>query len=249
MELIHIAATFQFAVRALAFSPAGDRLAAAGDDPSISVVHVDIDDESSVPHTFNVGPNTRGLAWDPEGTYVAMAQTDGSLRVWDMSSRTEVWTDKCGCVVRARRAGLDATLRRVRTMLELLLMQPHNAARCNCKQALVCAAGRARRTGFPPSPAATACIATPACAQVNVDSPANLQLAWHPDGGKALSLPSSEAVGDAVVVDRLRWGRKPSARLNGVHTDAATQSFFSPNGARGVYERCCAALEGGLSPL
>jgi WD40 repeat protein len=99
MELIHIAATFQFAVRALAFSPVGDRLAAAGDDPSLAIIHVDVEDESSVPHTFNIGPNTRGLAWDPQGTYLAVAQTNGSLRLWDASSLSEVWMDKSGCVV------------------------------------------------------------------------------------------------------------------------------------------------------
>jgi hypothetical protein len=45
-----------------------------------------------------------------------------------------------------------------------------------------------------------------------------------------LSLPNKDAVGDIVVIDRLRWGRKPSQRLSGVHTNAATLSIFSPNG-------------------
>ena len=102
LEYIHVAATFQFAVRALAFSPDGSRLAAAGDDPSLSIVHVNIEDESSVPHTYNIGPNTRALAWDPDGTYLAILQSNGTMRIWDANSMMEVWMEKYARAVRSR---------------------------------------------------------------------------------------------------------------------------------------------------
>lgn len=105
LEFIHVAATFQFAVRALAFNPDGSRLAAAGDDASLAVVHVDIEDESSVPRTFNIGANTRGLAWDPEGTYLAIAQCNGTIQLWDMSSQSEVWAEQFSRSVRLVHVG------------------------------------------------------------------------------------------------------------------------------------------------
>jgi chromosome transmission fidelity protein 4 len=107
LDFIHIAATFQFAVRALAFSPDGTRLAAAGDDATLSIIHVNIEDESSVPHTYTIGPNTRGLSWDPEGTYLAITQSSGTLRIWDASGLNEVWMDKCAPAVRCSRLQLQ----------------------------------------------------------------------------------------------------------------------------------------------
>lgn len=100
MEFIQTAATTQFAVRSLSFAPTGDRLAAAGDDPGLLIVSVDINDESSVKHTINVGPNTRCVAWDPAGTYVALAQTNGTIQIWDASTQEEVWKDRCAPAVR-----------------------------------------------------------------------------------------------------------------------------------------------------
>ena len=61
---------------------------------------VDINDESSVKHTINVGPNTRCVAWDPAGTYVALAQTNGTIQIWDASTQQEVWKDRCAPAVR-----------------------------------------------------------------------------------------------------------------------------------------------------
>ena len=77
-------------MRALAFSPDGTRLAAAGDDDTLSIISLDISDESSIAFTGTIGPNTRALAWDPAGTYLAVAQCSGAIRIWDASSLTEV---------------------------------------------------------------------------------------------------------------------------------------------------------------
>lgn len=100
MEFIQTAATFQFSVRSVDFNPDGDRLAAAGDDPTMSIITVDDAGESSVDNSAAIGPNSRGLAWDPAGTYVAVAQTSGALRVWDMSTKQEVWKDSIAPAVR-----------------------------------------------------------------------------------------------------------------------------------------------------
>jgi WD40 repeat protein len=101
MEFIHTAATFQFSVRSVDFSPEGNRLAAAGDDPTMSIISVDDQSESNVVATLSVGPNTRGLAWDPAGTYVAVVQTNGSVHVWDASTQQEVWKSSVAPTVRA----------------------------------------------------------------------------------------------------------------------------------------------------
>lgn len=100
MEFLQTAATTQFAVRSLSFAPTGDRLAAAGDDPGLLIVHVDINEESAVKHTINVGPNTRCVTWDPAGTYIALAQTNGTIQIWDASTQQEVWKDRCAPAVR-----------------------------------------------------------------------------------------------------------------------------------------------------
>lgn len=93
MEFIHTAATFQFSVRSVDFSPEGDRLAAAGDDPTMSIISVDEHSESNVVGALSIGPNNRGIAWDPAGTYIAIAQTSGSVHVWDASTQQEVWKE------------------------------------------------------------------------------------------------------------------------------------------------------------
>lgn len=100
MDFMQTAATTQFAVRALSFAPTGDRLAAAGDDPGLLIVAIDTTEESSVKHTINVGPNTRCVAWDPAGTYIALAQTNGTIQIWDASTQQEVWKERCAPAVR-----------------------------------------------------------------------------------------------------------------------------------------------------
>jgi hypothetical protein len=67
---------------------------------------------------------------------------------------------------------------------------------------------------------------------VDPKNPVSITVDWHPNNGKLISMPNKDAVGDIVVIDRLRWGRKPFQRLSGVHTNAATLSLFSPNGAQ-----------------
>ena len=67
--------------------------------------------------------------------------------------------------------------------------------------------------------------------QVDVDHRGGMQLDWHPDKGRTLTMPAKDPVGTIVLAGRLRWGRAPSAVLTGTHTDVATHSFFSPNGA------------------
>jgi WD40 repeat protein len=67
--------------------------------------------------------------------------------------------------------------------------------------------------------------------QIDVDSLGYMQLDWHPDQGKYVSMPAKEPLGTTALTDRLRWGRTPAATLSGAHADVATHSFFSPNGA------------------
>ena len=227
LEFIHVAATFQFAVRALAFNPDGSRLAAAGDDASLAIVHVDIEDESSVPRTFNIGASTRSMAWDPEGTYLAIAQCNGTIRIWDMSSQTEIWSQQLA--------------RTVRTPSELLrLSRALKAGFVACMLDVLCAAFAEvfrlqysmTAVNLQPSACSRAnLLATPRSMQISVDSAAGLQLSWQPNGGKAVSMPCKDPVGSTVLAQRLRWGRTPLATLSDVHTDVATHSFFSPNGA------------------
>eukprot|EP00892_Ulva_mutabilis_P009029 jgi/Ulvmu1/6499/UM003_0132.1 len=163
LDFIQTAATTQFAVRSLSFAPTGGRLAAAGDDPGLLIVAIDIKDESCVKHTISVGPNTRCVAWDPAGTYIALAQTNGTIQIWDASTQQEVWKDRC-------------------------------------------------------APA------------VSVDAPSGLHVAWHPLAGRSLLTPSFERPGDVKMFERLRWGRKGSRALSGVHTDTVSHAAFCPNG-------------------
>jgi hypothetical protein len=66
----------------------------------MSIITVDDSGDSSVDNSAAIGPNSRGLAWDPAGTYVAIAQTNGCLLVWDVSSSEEVWKDRLAPAVR-----------------------------------------------------------------------------------------------------------------------------------------------------
>lgn len=99
MEFLQTAATSQFSVRSLSFAPTGDRLAAAGDDSELLIVGINLEEESSIKHTVAVGPNTRCVAWDPAGTYIALAQTNGTIQIWDASTQQEVWKERCAPAV------------------------------------------------------------------------------------------------------------------------------------------------------
>ncbi len=55
---------------------------------------------------------------------------------------------------------------------------------------------------------------------------ARSSIAWHPDGGTLLALPSTE--NDVVLLERLQW--KPAAYLSGAHSGQVSAFAFSPNG-------------------
>ena len=67
---------------------------------------------------------------------------------------------------------------------------------------------------------------------VDVNATVGMQLAWHPDEGRALAMPAKATLGDVSVCDRLRWGRAGAVELSGVHADVAPLVAYSPNGAR-----------------
>lgn len=78
-------------LRALALSPSGATLAVAGDDPGIRLLAVG---SSAVLRTLASAPYTRGLAYDPEGAYLASMGADGNLTVWDIESGRPVFSKK-----------------------------------------------------------------------------------------------------------------------------------------------------------
>ncbi|KAL6774417.1 hypothetical protein ACKKBG_A24930 [Auxenochlorella protothecoides x Auxenochlorella symbiontica] len=78
-------------LRALALSPSGATLAVAGDDPGIRLLAVG---SSAVLRTLASAPYTRGLAYDPEGVYLASMGADGNLTVWDIESGRPVFSKK-----------------------------------------------------------------------------------------------------------------------------------------------------------
>ena len=82
-DLQSIATRFTLPVKALAFSPSGATLAAAGDDEGIKLVEVG---GNRVFRTLKSQPYTRGLAYDPEGSYVAGVSADGCLSVWEIAT-------------------------------------------------------------------------------------------------------------------------------------------------------------------
>jgi chromosome transmission fidelity protein 4 len=45
---------------------------------------------AQVLRTLKVGPYTRGLAYDPEGEYIASVSADGCLQVWHTSGKAEL---------------------------------------------------------------------------------------------------------------------------------------------------------------
>jgi WD40 repeat protein len=75
-------------VRAVAFAPAGDRLASAGDDGSVRVWDATTGDELHrlTGHTGLV----RAVAFAPAGDRLASAGDDGSVRVWDTTTGDEL---------------------------------------------------------------------------------------------------------------------------------------------------------------
>eukprot|EP00887_Chlorella_sp_A99_P000454 scaffold17.g454.t1 len=78
-----VATRFTLPARAVVFSPGGRTAAAAGDDNGIKLLDCAA---GRVFRTLRAPPYTRGLAFDPEGAYLASANADGSLSVWSLES-------------------------------------------------------------------------------------------------------------------------------------------------------------------
>ncbi|KXZ42707.1 hypothetical protein GPECTOR_122g448 [Gonium pectorale] len=72
------ACRFSLPLRALAFSPDGARLAAAGDDNLIKLVDVK---DCSTYRSLSMDDYVLSLAWDPEGTYLAASLRGGHVAV------------------------------------------------------------------------------------------------------------------------------------------------------------------------
>lgn len=68
------------AVRALAFSPGGDELAAAGDDPSIVIYSVDGNERA----TFKTSSAVRALAFSRDGALLAAGGEDGVVSLFEV---------------------------------------------------------------------------------------------------------------------------------------------------------------------
>ncbi|KAK9868467.1 hypothetical protein WJX84_006627 [Apatococcus fuscideae] len=90
-EFSSVATRFNLPVRAVAFSPSGSTLAAAGDDDTIKVINLA---NEKVIRAVRTTPYTRGLAYDPDSTFLASAAADGHLQVWDIATGKPVLSRK-----------------------------------------------------------------------------------------------------------------------------------------------------------
>ncbi|KAK2080895.1 hypothetical protein QBZ16_000749 [Prototheca wickerhamii] len=68
-------------VRCLAISPCGAKLAVGGDDAGVKLIELE---SATALRSLGSQPYTRGLAFDPEGRYLASLAADGSLSVHDL---------------------------------------------------------------------------------------------------------------------------------------------------------------------
>ena len=101
-EFAAVATRFALPPRSLAFHPDGRTLAAGGDDEGIKIISLSSSSPSSedaekgsspldlskpkVLRTLPAPPYTRGLAWDPDGIYLASVDASGSVAVWERAS-------------------------------------------------------------------------------------------------------------------------------------------------------------------
>jgi WD40 repeat protein len=100
MEFLETAAACPLSVKSVDFSPDGDRLAAVGDDPTLTIATMGATGADSDDKFQDIGSNNRGMAWDPAGTYAAIVQTSGHLIVFDMSSKEQIWKERLAPAVR-----------------------------------------------------------------------------------------------------------------------------------------------------
>ena len=84
-------------ITALAFSSKGDWAAGGnslGEIFTASAADFDLNDLFNVDLSFESSPRDAGalesLAWDPSGTFIMAQHADGTLRIWDNSSRKEL---------------------------------------------------------------------------------------------------------------------------------------------------------------
>ncbi|KDD71990.1 hypothetical protein H632_c4045p0, partial [Helicosporidium sp. ATCC 50920] len=80
--------------RALAASPCGGLVAAGGDDEGVKLIALS---SARVLRVLAAPAYTRGLAFDPEGAYVAVSSADGTLSVWEAASGRNMLTKKRAC--------------------------------------------------------------------------------------------------------------------------------------------------------
>ncbi|GLC67606.1 hypothetical protein PLESTF_000580000 [Pleodorina starrii] len=83
LSLERVACRFSLTLRALSFSPDGSKLAAAGDDNLIKLVEVK---EGTVYRNLQSDDYVLSLAWDPEGTYLAVVLRSGGLVLYDTAT-------------------------------------------------------------------------------------------------------------------------------------------------------------------
>ncbi|KAG2485280.1 hypothetical protein HYH03_015955 [Edaphochlamys debaryana] len=83
LSLEKVACRFALTLRALAFSPDGSKLAAAGDDSVVKLVDLK---DGTVYRTLNCDEYVLSLAWDPLGTYLAASLRTGGLVLYDAST-------------------------------------------------------------------------------------------------------------------------------------------------------------------
>ena len=84
-----VATRFTLPPRALAFSPDGATLAAAGDDEGIKLIDLSGGEGGGAPRvvrTLPASPYVRCLAWDPDGAFLASVTADGHVQVWDVGT-------------------------------------------------------------------------------------------------------------------------------------------------------------------
>jgi chromosome transmission fidelity protein 4 len=102
---LHAVATrFTLPARCLAYSPSGLNLAASGDDEGIKLVDLA---GGKVFRTLPSDEYTRGLAYDPEGDFIAAISAQGTLTIWNIGTGKNILTKRKYCT--KADVGVDAS--------------------------------------------------------------------------------------------------------------------------------------------